>query len=84
MEGNRGRPVRRVWPRPAVLSLHHRTGHRGLKSMTEELGGSELSTGEECLTFQGEALLDSVLLRPLWSPPTHSVLDVFTLYLSLF
>ena len=31
-------------------SLHCRPGHRGLKSKTEELGGSELAASGECLS----------------------------------
>ena len=41
----RKRPALRVWPRPAVLSLHCRTGHRGLKSMTEKLRGGRGGRG---------------------------------------
>ena len=35
----RGRPERRVWPQTCRAILHCRIGHRGLRSMTEELGG---------------------------------------------
>ena len=38
--------------------LHCRTGHRSLKSMTKELGGSELPTGGSASLFYGEALRD--------------------------
>ena len=37
-------------------ALHCRTGHRGLKSTTEELGDSELPTGG-VPTVEGETLL---------------------------
>ena len=59
----RGRPVRRVSPR------HCRTGHRGLKSMTEELGGFRAPHRWECLTVKGEAPRDMVPLRPLCAHP---------------
>ena len=38
------RPVRRFWPRPAVLSSTVAQVIEALMSMTEELGGSELPT----------------------------------------
>ena len=37
-------PVRKAWPRPAVLSSTVVRSHQDLKSMTEELGSSELPT----------------------------------------
>ena len=46
---SRWRPVRRVWPRPAVLSSTH-TSHRSLQSMTE-LGGSELGALQIPMAF---------------------------------
>ena len=47
----RGRPERSFWPRPAGAILHCRTGHRSLKSTTEELGDSELPAGGSASLF---------------------------------
>ena len=58
--------------------IHCRTGHRGLKSTTEELGDSELSSWE-CLTVQSEPLQDLVTLRPVCGPPIHRVAAVGSL-----
>ena len=70
--------VRRVWPSPAVLSSC-RTGHRGLKSTTEELGvRRRVRTPHkwECLPVSSEALWDLVPLRPLHGQPIHGVAAV--------
>ena len=39
------------WAHTCRATLHGRTGHRGLKSVTEELGSSELSTGGSASLF---------------------------------
>ena len=52
--------------------LHYRTGHQGLKSMSEELGEFRAPHKWECLTVQGEALWDSVPLRLVCGPSTQS------------
>ena len=58
----RGRPARRVWPRPAVLSpVSH--GSSELQSTTEELGFRQVGA-------------PSVPPRPLRGPPTHRVAAV--------
>ena len=54
-------PYGAFWPRPAVLSS---TVARIIEAMTEELRGSEFSTGG-CLTVYRDALRDLVPLRPL-------------------
>ena len=46
------RPVRRVWPRPAVLSSHCRTIHQGLKVDGRRTRGYRAPrTCGECITF---------------------------------
>ena len=50
-------------------TFHCRTGHRGLKSMAQQLGGAEV----------GETLRSLVPLRPLCGPPTHRVATTLSL-----